>query len=77
MWERLQTRTGGTDTSNYWFMYDSTRVKESLQAKFALRPSLSPPEQVFESKNWKWSVDYYYDLQRGFPAYVWGSTGTA
>ena len=73
-WEKLQTRTGGTDTSAYWFMCDSRKVGESLKAKFAQRPELAPPEQVYKSKNWDYSVDFYYAIGRGFPAYVWGST---
>lgn len=75
-WEKLQTRTGGTDTSAYWFMYDSKKVGESLKAKFAERPSLDAPEQVYKSKNWDYSLDFYYALGRGFPAYVWGSNAT-
>ena len=73
-WAKLQTRTGGTDTSAYWFMYDSKRVAESLQALFAERPSLDAPEQVYKNKNWDYTVDFYYTIGRGFPAYVWGST---
>lgn len=75
-WEKLQTRTGGTDTSAYWFMYDSSRVGESLMALFAERPSLDAPEQVYKSKNWDYSLDFYYTLGRGFPAYMWGSNSS-
>lgn len=75
-WEKLQTRTGGTDTSAYWFMYDSRKVGESLKALFAERPSLDAPEQVYKNKNWDYSVDFYYTLGRGFPAYVWGSNAS-
>lgn len=76
-WSKLQTRTGGTDTSGYWFLYDSSRVKNSLQALFRERPSLDAPEQVYKNKNWDYSVDFYYAILRGFQAYIWGSTGTA
>ncbi len=72
-WEKLQTRTGGTDTSAYWFMYDSRKVGEALKAKFRERPSLDAPEQVYKNKNWDYSLDYYYALGKGFPAFVWGS----
>lgn len=75
-WEKLQTRTGGTDTSSYWFMYDSRKVGESLKALFAEKPSLDAPEQVYKNKNWDYTVDFYYTLGRGFPAYVWGSNAT-
>lgn len=76
VWEKLTTRTGGTDTSNYWFMFDSRKVKETLKAKFAERPSLDAPEQVYKNKNWDYSIDFYYALGRGFPAYVWGSNAS-
>lgn len=77
VWERLETRSDATDTSQYWFMFDSQKVGESLKALFAERPSLDPPEQVYKNKNWDYSLDYYYALGRGFPAYIWGSRGTA
>ena len=76
-WEKMTTRTGGTDSSAYWFMFDSKKVGESLKALFRERPSMDPPEQVYKNKNWQYSIDYYYALGRGLPAYVWGSLGTA
>lgn len=75
-WSRLTTRTDGTDTSSYWFMADSKKIGRSLKALFRERPSLDPPEQVYESKNWEYSIDYYYALGRAFPAYIWGSNAT-
>jgi len=75
-WEKLQTRTGGTDTSAYWFMCDSKRAKNSLQALFRERPALDAPEQVYKNKNWDYSIDFYYAILRGFPAFVFGSNGT-
>ncbi len=76
-WPRLAARTGGTDTSAYWFMVDSRQVKKSLLSLWAERPSLDAPEQVYENKDWEWSVDFYYAIGRCFPAYIWGSTGVA
>ena len=75
VWEKLQTRTGGTDTSAYWFIYDSKKVGESLKSIFAQRPMLHAPEIVNANKNWEWTLDYFYSIHRGFPAYVRGSTG--
>ena len=75
VWEKLTTRTGGTDTSAYWYLYDSKKVGESLKALFAERPSLDAPEQVYKNKNWDYSIDFYYAIGRGFPAFVFGSTG--
>src|SRR3990167_3290101 len=74
-WSRLTTRTGGTDTSAYWFLANSKKVKKALRALFAERPSLDAPEQVYANKDWEYSLDYYYAIGRAFPAYIWGSTG--
>lgn len=76
LWERLDSNSAGTDTSAYWFMYDSKKVGNSLKCLFAERPSLDAPEQVYASKNWDYSIDYYYAIGRAYPAYIWGSNGT-
>ena len=74
VWERLTTRSDGTDTSAYFFMADRSRVKRCLRALFAERPSLDAPEQVYENKDWEYSLDFYYSIGRGWPAPIWGST---
>jgi len=76
VWPQLEARSDGTDTSAYWFMYDSRKVKESLKCLFGERPSLDPPEQVYENKNWEYTLDYDYVIGRGWPAYIYGSNGT-
>lgn len=75
-WERLQTRTGGTDTSAYWFGYDSKKVGDALKCIFAERPSLDAPDQVYKNKNWEYSIDFYYTIGRGHPASVRGSNAS-
>lgn len=75
-WERLEADGQGTSASNYWFLMDSSKVKETLKALFAERPSLDAPEQVYKNKNWDYSVDFYYTLGRGFAPYVRGSKGS-
>ena len=76
-WEKLETRSDATDTSAYWFMYDSKRVGETLQAKFRERPSLDAPEQVYKNKNWEYSLDFYYAVGRGYSPFLYGSNATA
>jgi len=76
VWEKLETRTGGTDTSAYWYMYDSKKVNETLQALFRERPSLDAPEQVYKNKNWDYSIDFYYTLGRGYSPYLFGSNSS-
>ena len=72
-WSKLTTRTGGTDTSAYWFMADSAKVKQSLMAKFADRPAIDPPEQTYKNLTWNWRLFFLYTIGRGWPVYIWGS----
>ncbi len=76
VWDRLAQNSAGTDTSAYWFMIDSNSVKESLKCLFAERPSLDAPEQVYKNKNWDYSLDFFYTVGTGYPAYIFGSNGT-
>jgi len=76
VWERLETNGAGTDTPLFWFMYDSRKVGESLKLLFSERPTLDAPEVVYNNKNWDYSIDYFYTIGRGFPAYIRGSNGT-
>jgi len=76
VWPRLHVNSAGTDTSDYWFMLDSTGVKESLKCLFAQRPQLDAPEEVYINKNWNYTLDFYYTIGSGYPAYIWGSNGT-
>lgn len=73
VWPQLETRSDDTDTSAYWFMFDSQKVGESLNAKFSERPSLDPPDVVYRSKNWDYTCDFFYTLGLGYPAYIFGS----
>lgn len=75
VWERLQTASDTTDCSAYWFLADSSQLGESLQGIFAERPTLDAPEQVYANKNWDYSIDYFYTIGRGYPAYIAGSKG--
>ena len=76
VWERLETRSDDTDTSAYWFMFDSSQVGESLQALFAERPGLDAPDQVYKNKNWDYSLDFFYTIGLGYPAYIFGSNSS-
>jgi len=76
IWPRLATAADSTDGSSYWYLADSSGLKESLKCLFAERPSLDAPNEVYSNKNWEYSIDFFYALGRGFPAYVAGSDGT-
>lgn len=75
VWPRLSTASDGTDTSAYWYLADSRRVGNSLMAIFSERPTLDPPEIAYQNKNWEYTLDYFYTLGTGYPAYIWGTTG--
>lgn len=77
VWPRLETRSDATSTSNYFFLADSTKVGESLKSKFAERPELDAPEEVYANKNWDYTCDFFYTIGRGFPAYIFGSNASA
>lgn len=76
VWDRLAQNSAGTDTTAYWFMVDSNAVKESLRCLFAERPSLDAPDEVYKNKNWDYSIDFFYTVGTGYPAYIFGSNGT-
>lgn len=74
-WSKLQTSGQGTDTSAYWFMCDSSRVKDSLLAVFAQPIKMQSAEQVTETQNWLYPVDAYFAIRAAWPFGVFGSTG--
>ena len=74
VWSRLETSGGGTDTSLYWFMADSSNMKDTLHAPFAQMPQMSGASEVHDSLNWEYVIDSYYVLFVGEPFSVWGST---
>jgi len=76
VWERLGSTSTGTDTSAYWFMADSTRIKDGLRAYFKQKPQMAAPAVYGPNSVWNYELDYFYD--RGFvsPVAVYGSKGT-
>jgi len=75
VWERMQTRSDGTDTSAYWFMFDSSKIGETLNCLFAKRPVLQAPEKVYKNGNWDYALNYYNTIGIGYAPYIFGSTG--
>lgn len=75
VWERLDLRTGGTDTSAYWFMSEIGREQDTLKSPFAQKPMMGQAENINDSLNWEYPLDAYYTLFIGAPFHVWGSTG--
>ena len=75
LWSRLASTGQGTDRGDYWFMYDSEKVGETLMALFSQKPQMYAPEEQNRSKNWDYTIDTYYVLGNGWPAYIYASTG--
>lgn len=73
-WSRL-SKASVPYTSTMWFLANSTLLKESCKALFAQRPVLNAPEKVYENELWQYSIDAFYALGYGFPAYIYGSKG--
>jgi len=77
-WPRLSENSEGDDTKEYWFLVDSQAAKEeTLKCLFAEKPSLDAPDLVYPNKNWDYTLDFFYTIGKGYPAYVYGSKGTA
>ena len=75
-WSKLSIRSDGTDTSNYWFMYDSARIKETLKAFFARYPELLPPAEYDPNKNWNYLFHFIYSRGFSWAAYLMWSNAT-
>ena len=74
---RLATRSDGTDTSAYWFVFDSRKVKNQLKVKWAKKPELKAVGEVIFDANEVHRFSFWYS--RGFLNfnYIAWSQGTA
>lgn len=72
---RLSTRSDGTDTSAYWFVFDSKKIKNQLKVKWARKPELKAVGEVKFDANEVHRFSFIY--ARGFLNYnfIAGSTG--
>lgn len=76
VWDRLDATSAGTDTSGYWFMYDSSNVKRALQFHSYHLPKLYPPETSERNNDWSYKMDYYSVIMNVEPWHIAGSKGT-
>lgn len=72
---RLSSIIGGNSTANYWFVFDSKRVKDQLKVKWAKKPELKAVGEVLFDANEVHRFSFWYS--RGFlnNSYIAGSTG--
>jgi hypothetical protein len=75
VWERADLRSDGTDTSAYWFMADSSKVKKTLKSYFTQKPALMAPNQVFDNGDWEYKLRLVYSRGFSWAPYLRGSTG--
>lgn len=61
---RLSLRSDGTDTSAYWFVFDSKKVKNQLKVKWAKHPELKAVGEVIFDANEVHRFSFWYS--RGF-----------
>lgn len=76
VWARLGSTGTGTDTSAYWFMIDSKKIKEGLRTYFKQKPMIAPPAVYGPNMIWNYELDYFYDYGWVHPIYIYGSKGT-
>ena len=72
-WPKLSLNSAGTDTSAYWFMYDSSLVKKTLKAFFAAYPTLLPPAEYDPNKNWNYLFHFIFSRGFSWAPYIMGS----
>lgn len=72
---RLSLRSDGTDTSAYWFVFDSRKIKNQLKVKWAKKPELKAVGEVIFDANEVHRFSFWYS--RGFLNfnYIAWSTG--
>jgi len=75
VWSRLGATGQGTDTSAYWFMIDSKKIKEGLRAYFKQKPMIAPPAVYGPNMIWNYELDYFYSYGWIHPIYIYGSKG--
>lgn len=74
-WERLGATGQGVDTSAYWFMVDSSRIKQGLRSYFRQRPKIGPEREFGPDETWTYLVDYYNATGFSTPNFIFGSRG--
>ena len=74
-WERLGSTGQGADTSSYWFMVDSSRIKQGLRSYFRQHPKIGPEREFGPDETWSYLVDYYNATGFSTPNFIFGSRG--
>lgn len=77
VWSRLASMGDGTDTSNYWFMANASKLKEvGIKVHSAQFLQMGKGKEPSHNENWVYPLDCYYAIARNEPQFVFGSNGT-
>jgi hypothetical protein len=57
---RLSSMSDGTDTSAYWFVFDSRKIKNQLKVKWAKKPELKAVGEVIFDANEVHRFSFWY-----------------
>lgn len=73
---RLASSSAGTDTSAYWFVFDSRKIKNQLKVKWAKKPELKAVGEVLFDANEVHRFSFRYSRWFLNNNYIAGSQGT-
>lgn len=77
VWSRLSSTGTGTDTSDYWFMANAEKLKESgIKVHSAQFLQMGKGKEPSHNENWIYPLDCYYAIARNEPQFIFGSNGT-
>lgn len=78
VWDRLAATGQGTDTSDYYFLADSKKLKEyGIKVHTAQMLQLGKSKESTDSENWTYPLDLFYTIARNEPQFIFGSNGTS
>lgn len=63
-------------TSGSWYLANRAMLDDAFFVGFAQKPELDMPEEMPRNKNWLYTLDFYYYIQRGNPMGIFQSLGT-
>ncbi len=63
-------------TAGSWYLANRKMLDDAFYVGFAQKPELDMPEEMPRNKNWLYTLDFYYYIQRGNPMGIFQSLGT-
>lgn len=76
-WSRLASASDGTDTSAFFFLADSKKLKQyGIKMHSAQFLQLSKSKENTTNQDWVYPLDAFYAIARNEPQFIFGSNGT-